>query len=130
MADEHDRGLRRLLNFGHTVGHAIEALSGYTMPHGTAVSMGMAAETVLSTREGTLVSRDRTRILKILERYGLPTQIPRHHDSDALLALMGVDKKTEDGRIAVVLPTSVGTAIVKEGVPRASFEEALKEVQL
>jgi len=129
MADEHDRGIRRLLNFGHTVGHAIETLSGYTIPHGMAVSMGMAAETALSTREEKLVSKDRTRIIEVLERYGLPTHIPGHHDSDALLALMGADKKTENGRIAVILPTSVGTAIVREGVPRASFREALREVQ-
>ena len=130
MADEHDRGIRRVLNFGHTVGHAIETLSEYSIPHGMAVSMGMAAETALSTREGHLVSQDRARILEVLEQYGLPTQIPRHCDPDAMLAVMGVDKKNEDGRVAVILPTSIGTAIVKEGVPRASFREALREVQL
>jgi len=129
MADEHDRGIRRLLNFGHTVGHAIETLSEYSIPHGMAVSMGMAAETALSTREGHLVSQDRARILEVLEQYGLPTQIPRHYDSDAMLAVMGVDKKSENGRIAVILPTRIGTAIVKEGVSTASFREALREVQ-
>jgi len=129
MADEHDRGRRRLLNFGHTVGHAIETHSGYTIPHGMAVSMGMAAETTLSTQTGELAAHDRAKILEVLERYGLPTQIPSRYKPDALLALMDSDKKTEDGQIALILPTEVGKAIVKAHIPRATLRKALKEVQ-
>jgi 3-dehydroquinate synthase len=129
MADERDTGVRRILNFGHTVGHAIEAYTNYRVAHGMAVSMGMAAEAVLSTRMGVLATEDTQRILTLLQTYGLPTRIPKGHDADTLIRLMGSDKKAENGRIAMVLPTTIGDAMVSQGVPVDLIRQALKEVQ-
>lgn len=129
MADEKDTGLRQILNFGHTVGHAIEAYTDYRVPHGMAVSMGMAAETVLSTRMGVLPHGDRQSILNLLRRYDLPTRIPKGYEAEKIVGLMASDKKAEDGRIAMALPTTIGDAVVRGAVPNGSIREALKEVQ-
>ncbi len=129
MADERDVGVRQILNFGHTVGHALEALTDYCVPHGLAVSMGMAAEAALSTRMGVLIPGDRERIVTVLQRYGLPTRISTRYDTGRLLELMGTDKKAEEGRIAVALPTTIGDAVVRRAVPTDSIYKALMEVQ-
>ncbi|NIO06156.1 MAG: 3-dehydroquinate synthase [Proteobacteria bacterium] len=129
MADENDTGFRRILNFGHTVGHAVEAYTNYRVPHGVAVSIGMAVETILSTRMGALSHEDNKRIINLLRRYDLPTRIPRGYDTEKILGLMVSDKKAEDGRIAIVLPTTIGDAVVRKAVPDESIREAFREVQ-
>ena len=128
-ADEKDTGRRRILNFGHTVGHALEAYTGYRLPHGMAISMGMAAETVVSAKVQVLSHGDNDRILNLLERYDLPTRIPKAYDTEKILGLMVSDKKAEDGRITMVFPTAIGDAVVREAVPNGSIRKALKEVQ-
>ena len=129
MEDEMDLGLRQVLNFGHTVGHAIEAYTDYRVSHGKAVSMGMSAETVLSTRMGMLPMEETRRILRLLHDHDLPTEIPKSYDIERLIGLMHSDKKAEAGKIAVILPTSIGVASVKKGVPVSSIKSALQEVQ-
>jgi len=129
MTDERDTGVRQILNFGHTVGHAMEVHTNYRIPHGMAVSMGMATETVLSALMGDLSDGTQERILGLLRLYGLPTRIPRTYDIDRLIALMHSDKKADDGRIAIVLPTGAGHAVVRQNIPTDLIREALKEVQ-
>ncbi|UCD72150.1 MAG: 3-dehydroquinate synthase [Syntrophobacterales bacterium] len=129
MADERDTGLRRILNFGHTVGHAIEAYTNYRVPHGMAVSMGMAAEAVLSTRMKMLQPEEKQRVLQLLKRYDLPALIPASYDTEKLIGIMHSDKKAEDGRIAVVLPKTIGDAMIMQSVPTLLIEEVIKEVQ-
>jgi 3-dehydroquinate synthase len=128
MEDEKDTGARRILNFGHTVGHAVEVLSGYAVPHGAAVSMGMAAETALACRLGLLPASEKGRILGLLKAYGLPSGLPRSLDRARLVDLMKGDKKTEQGRIVMALPTAVGAVSIAEGVGRPEIEVALEEV--
>jgi 3-dehydroquinate synthetase len=94
-----------------------------------AVSIGVAVEASLSTRMGVLHPRDRQRILDLLERYDLPTRIPKSCDAETLLELMRSDKKAEEGRIAVVLPRKVGDVIVAQAVPPEAIREALEEAQ-
>ncbi|MBW2057898.1 MAG: 3-dehydroquinate synthase [Deltaproteobacteria bacterium] len=127
--DERDTGLRRILNFGHTVGHAIETYTDYQVPHGMAVSMGMASEAALSARMGILSDTERRRLLALLGIYGLPTRIPEGYNAERILALMASDKKTEEGRIAMALPTTIGDAVVKNGIPKGLILETLKEAQ-
>lgn len=129
MADEKDRGLRRILNFGHTVGHAIETYTAYRISHGMAVSMGMAAESFLSATMGNLSRGDREKILALLGQYGLPVRIPATYDTEKILTLMNTDKKAEDGRIAIVLPRTIGHVVVKEAVPIDLIRRALREAQ-
>jgi 3-dehydroquinate synthase len=126
--DERDTGTRQILNFGHTVGHAVEVLSGYAVSHGAAVSMGIAAETALACRMGLLPAAERDRILRLLGAYGLPSGLPRSYDRTRLVELMKGDKKTEDGRIVMALPTAVGAISIRKGVARGEIEAALEEV--
>lgn len=107
--EREETGLRAVLNFGHTIGHAIEAVAGYggVFQHGEAVAVGMVAESRLAERLGW-VAPDRTdRLTALLERLGLPTSLP-DYDADALLDAMSRDKKNQGGRIRFVLPREIG----------------------
>lgn len=126
--DEKDRGLRKILNFGHTVGHAIESYTDYSVPHGRAVSMGISAETALAVRMGLLPVEEMKRVSRLLDRFGLPTRIPNDYDRKRLVVLMHSDKKTEEGRISMVLPTAIGAVSTKTGIPPSLIESVLDEV--
>ena len=105
-ADEYDRGCRQLLNLGHTVGHAVEKLSGFTVLHGQAVAIGMRVITRASAAKG-LCSADCARALDdILVRFGLPTACS--FDADELTDVMRSDKKRHGERITLVVPRDVG----------------------
>jgi 3-dehydroquinate synthase len=127
--DETEKGLRRILNFGHTVGHAVEAESGYAVSHGEAVAMGMAAAAVISERLRYLPGEDRERIEKAIERAGLPRRIPRDLDADRLLARMEKDKKKENGRIHFVLVKKPGMPFVNGGVPIEVVRETIEAIR-
>jgi 3-dehydroquinate synthase len=130
MEDEKDTGTRQILNFGHTVGHAVEVLSDYAVSHGAAVSMGIAAETALACRMGLLPAAERDRILRLLRAYGLPSGLPRSYDRGRLADLMKGDKKAENGRILMALPTAVGAVSIRKEVARSEIQAALEEVAL
>ena len=105
--DERDRGRRQLLNFGHTVGHALEVLSGYTLSHGEAVAVGMAAETRAARKMG-LTNLSETIILKGAEANGLPAACGFSFAEVYQAALR--DKKRTDERITVCVPLRLGEA--------------------
>jgi len=127
--DETEKGLRRILNFGHTVGHAVETESGYAVSHGEAVAMGMAAAVVISERLRYLSAEDRDRIERAIERMGLPRRVPRDLDAGGILARMGKDKKKEDGRIHFVLLKKPGMPFVNGGVPLELVRETIEAMQ-
>lgn len=106
--DERETGVRAILNFGHTVGHAVELLSGFDLLHGEAVAIGMAAEAQLAEALG-IAAAVRAPLAAMLERYGLPTAIPDPLRTDRLLAAMQSDKKSRAGRIRFALPSVIGT---------------------
>jgi 3-dehydroquinate synthase len=109
-ADEREEtGLRAVLNFGHTIGHAIESVAGYSgrFQHGEAVAVGMVAECRLAERLGWLIPPITERITRLLERLGLPISAPGL-DPDLLLSAMGKDKKNRRGKIRFVLPKELG----------------------
>ncbi|HYW92508.1 MAG TPA: 3-dehydroquinate synthase [Gammaproteobacteria bacterium] len=113
--DERERGLRALLNFGHTFGHAIETGLGYgTLLHGEAVAVGMLMAAELSRRLGDLDAADCTRIRRLVERAGLPTAAPEKLDAQRFLSLMASDKKVRGGRLRLVLLASPGRAEVRD----------------
>ncbi len=128
MEDEKDRGLRKILNFGHTVGHAIESYTDYRVPHGRAVSVGISAEAAIAVGMGLLRVEEMKRILRLLDHFGLPTRIPNDYDRERLVVLLHSDKKTEEGRISMVLPTAIGTASIQKDIPPPLIESALEEV--
>lgn len=110
-ADEYDRGVRRLLNFGHTVGHALETLSQYTLSHGQAVAIGMCAVTRAAIANGECDDALLPQLIDLLEKFGLPTEtdIP----AQAWLAQICADKKWDGDRICLIVPATVGCCTCK-----------------
>lgn len=107
-ADEFDRGMRKLLNFGHTIGHGIELLSGYTVPHGSAVSAGMVSMTRACAKMGFCGEGCAEELEKTVKAYGLPENLP--FDADSLAKAAVHDKKRRGGEITVIVPEKIGCA--------------------
>jgi 3-dehydroquinate synthase len=106
--DEREAGRRAILNFGHTVGHAIEATAKFAVVHGEAVAIGMAYEARLAEVLGVAAPGTAGRIAQLLERYGLPLELPDGVTVDGLLAAMRFDKKARDGAVRFALPAAIG----------------------
>lgn len=106
--DVRDEGRRALLNFGHTVGHALEWVSDYQISHGEAVAMGMVSEARLAVHRGLLDEACLSRLRRLLERFGLPTAIPSRLSVTDLWGACCRDKKVRAGRVHCVLPRRAG----------------------
>jgi 3-dehydroquinate synthase len=106
--DERESGMRKVLNFGHTLGHAIETVSNYTLLHGEAVAIGMVLEGRLAERIGLAESGTAEAIREALRGIGLPTSLPSL-DRDDILRATRADKKARAGRVEYALPTRVGS---------------------
>ena len=123
--DERESGLRRVLNFGHTFGHAIETGLGYgAWLHGEAVAAGMAMATDLSLQLGYLSEHDAGRIRSLLQRAGLPVAA-KGIEPARMRQLMRGDKKVKEGRIHFVLLERLGAATVRDDVPPAAVDHTL-----
>lgn len=123
--DEKEQGLRAILNFGHTVGHAIESISGYgVLSHGEAVSIGMVAEAYIAQLRGLIEENYVNHMKEILISAGLPVTIPGL-DMDQLIELMRHDKKNTQGNIVFVLPTAPGEVDVFRDVTEETIKRAL-----
>ncbi len=107
-ADERETGRRAILNFGHTIGHAIEATSGYSLLHGEAVAIGMALESQLAEQAGIAEPGMAARVARLLSQLSLPLELPDSVTVDALLAAMRNDKKSRDGALRLALPNHIG----------------------
>ncbi len=101
--DEQEHGARELLNFGHTIGHAIERACAYSLPHGEAVSLGMRAEIDLGQRLGVTSSRIAADALALLDALALPRELPATFDRAQAAAALLSDKKRRDGALRLVL---------------------------
>jgi 3-dehydroquinate synthase len=124
-ADEREGGVRALLNFGHTFGHAIESAAGYgTWLHGEAVAMGMVLAARLSVREGRIAPAECERLEKLLKAFALPVDAPRF-PADTWLEYMGRDKKNEGQRITLILLDRLGQAAVVKDTPQQALREFL-----
>jgi len=107
--DEREEGLRKILNFGHTIGHAIELVSSYELLHGEAVSIGMALEGRLAERIGVAETGTADAIKGALQSAGLPTDLPQSMDRTAVLEAMRSDKKGQSGKTRFALPRRIGS---------------------
>lgn len=131
--DPHERGPRALLNFGHTIGHALELQAGWSMPHGQAVAIGMVAEAALGAEAGLTEPSVPARIRTLLERLELPVR-PQAADVAALLDAIRLDKKARRSRPRFALPATIGTAARTDGdgwtfeLPDALIERVLSAV--
>jgi 3-dehydroquinate synthase len=107
--DAREGGLRKILNFGHTLGHAIETLSGYALLHGEAVAIGMTAESLLAERVGVAEPGTAARVRDALVRAGLPVAIPAGMASADIVTSTHGDKKRRGARIEYALPSTIGS---------------------
>ncbi len=126
--DEREAGPRRALNFGHTVGHALEALTDYRrFRHGEAVAYGMMAAARLSTMRGLLAESDESRLLALIGRLGPLPPVTDLRVSEALDAI-GHDKKVVRGRLHVVLAHGLGATDILSDVTRAELASAMRAI--
>ncbi len=125
MADEKEADLRRILNYGHTLGHAVEAASDFAIPHGMAVSMGMVAVNKLAVAGGLLTPERAERIQSVIDAFGLPIEIPAHLDRQRMVDYLQTDKKSVGGRPFFVLPTQIGKVVISDDVETSIIVEAL-----
>jgi 3-dehydroquinate synthase len=128
--DEHDRtGERALLNFGHTVGHAIERAGNYRkFLHGEAVSLGIVAACAISVKRAGLPTDQRAAIVDVLVRFGLPTRLPRNFPHKKILDAVKFDKKFEYGKVRFVVTPRIGAAYVADNVTFDDIREAVKQL--
>ena len=128
-ADEREAGQRAHLNFGHTIGHAIELFAGYDqMPHGQAVSLGMVAACHMAARRKMIPQADADAVSNLLTKLGLPTQ---HADliGGELWSIMQRDKKTRGGQVRMVLPTRLGEVTIVDDVTAEEVADAVSALR-
>lgn len=126
--DEHEtKGLRALLNFGHTIGHAVENAAGYgRFLHGEAVSLGLVAAARLSVAKVGLKPDEARRLIDALAHFKLPLQLPPDLSTDALMAALRTDKKFAQGEVRFVLCPRLGEAFVSKEVTMEEIREAIE----
>ncbi|HFC97604.1 MAG TPA: 3-dehydroquinate synthase [Thermosulfurimonas dismutans] len=126
--DEREAGLRRVLNFGHTVGHALEAALNYELLHGMAVSVGMVAAARLSEALGVAEEPVAERVEALLSRLKLPTRLPSGVSPERVLAFLSADKKVWKGRLTMVLLRRIGEFVFYQDPSRKVILEVLEEL--
>ena len=128
--DEQESGLRAILNFGHTIGHAIETVTGYKKYlHGEAIAIGMCAAAELAVKSAIFNSKDTLLIKELMESYNLPVLIPDDLKASELIDAMEIDKKVKAGKIKFILPESIGTVRIEDDVDRELIKDVIAENQ-
>jgi 3-dehydroquinate synthase len=124
--DETEQGERALLNFGHTFGHALEAVAGYgAILHGEAIAIGMCLAAKLSATMNLATIGDFNRLHSLLQTLGLPTDIPTGTDIDAVIAAMRLDKKNVSGRLRLILWRGIGRAEMVGDIDESRIRDLL-----
>ena len=124
--DEKEAGIRAILNYGHTIGHAIESLTGYqSINHGEAVAIGMVAAGAIATKMQMWNPEDSQRQNELIAKVGLPTKIPQQLDSEEIIAALQSDKKVKAGKVRFILPTNIGEVIITDKVAPGLLQEVI-----
>ena len=127
--DEREQGLRVILNYGHTIGHAVEHLLGYELRHGECVALGMIAANELACSRGLLARQTAERVHSLLARLGLPTRLPETVEPRNVAATCRMDKKVRGGTVSFVLIRSPGDAVSVADVAEAEIIAAVSAIQ-
>jgi 3-dehydroquinate synthase len=126
--DEREAGLRMILNYGHTIGHAIETLTKYrAYNHGEAVAMGMVAAAKIANRLKMIGDEQVERIEDLLGKLGLPVEIAGL-PADKIIKALGIDKKVISGKVQFVLPERIGKVVVRDNVPMRIVKQGIEEM--
>ncbi|QYX32483.1 3-dehydroquinate synthase [Sphaerospermopsis torques-reginae] len=127
--DEKESGLRAILNYGHTIGHAVEGLTNYRLlKHGEAVGIGMIAAGEIAVKLGLWQKADTERQNALIKKAGLPTKLPAGLDIAAIIDALQLDKKVKSGKVRFVLPTQIGEVKVTDEVPTDTIRQVLEEM--
>jgi 3-dehydroquinate synthase len=127
-ADERESGLRRILNFGHTVGHALEAVTSYRrLKHGEAVGYGMKCASTIAEKVGIIPPAEAEAIRFGVDKLG---SLPRIDDlkTQDVIAAMSHDKKVAQGKLPLILPAKIGSVIVRDDIAPTAVREAVREL--
>ena len=122
--DEKETGLRRILNYGHTVGHAVETVSDFHIQHGAAVAIGMVAAGRIANKLGAIDDSDLARMKNLIERAGLPTEISNVR-IDEIMQAMAHDKKVQKEKITFILPKAIGEVFTTDEVTPSLINQVL-----
>jgi len=125
--DEKDMASRNILNFGHTVGHAVEAVSNFQVAHGQAVAVGMVAAAKIAAELDLMDSVNVTGLERILQKAGLMTRLPKM-EINRVIQTMRYDKKVRNDKIRFVLPRSIGQVFITDDVSSTVVEKVLREM--
>jgi 3-dehydroquinate synthase len=120
--DERESGLRKSLNLGHTIGHAIESSSNFSLRHGEAVAIGLAVESQMAVAAGLLSVDDCMRLIRLLGRFDLPTEIPPGIPDRQLFRALSVDKKNISADPSFVLLRKIGVSLIGVHLPRPMIQ--------
>jgi 3-dehydroquinate synthase len=124
--DEKEAGLRAILNYGHTIGHAVESLTNYQQfVHGEAVAIGMVAAGKIATQMGLWTEAESQRQDVLITKTGLPTAIPEELSMDDILESIKSDKKVKAGKTRFILPTTIGKVIISDRVTAEIIQQAI-----
>ena len=128
--DERDQtGERAILNFGHTIGHAVERAGDYRkFLHGEAISLGIVAACAVSIKKAGLPPDQRDAIVDLLERFNLPTQLPKNFSREKIIETLKFDKKFEGGNVRFVVTPRIGSARLATDVTMQNIREAIDEL--
>ena len=124
--DEREADLRRILNFGHTIGHAVEAASDFSIIHGHAVAIGMVAALRLAVSSGLCKRKEAGRVATLIHSFGLPTEIPEEMDRERIKSYIKTDKKSVGGSVFYVLPTTIGDVVITNEITEEQVDDAIK----
>jgi 3-dehydroquinate synthase len=124
--DEREGDVRRILNFGHTIGHAVEAASGFTLIHGLSIAIGMRAASDLAVLEGCLSKDDCQRICSLIESYGMDMRVPVGLDRSLIKKFLLTDKKRVGKRLFFILPEGIGRVRITSEVEGCHIDEVIK----
>ena len=126
--DEQESGLRAILNFGHTIGHAIETVTGYKKYlHGEAIAIGMCAAAELAVKSDIFTEQETSEIKELIQSYNLPSVIPENLNAADMINAMEIDKKVKAGKIKFILSESIGHVRIEDDVDRELIKEVLKK---
>ncbi|KST63816.1 3-dehydroquinate synthase [Mastigocoleus testarum] len=127
--DEKEAGLRAILNYGHTIGHAVESLTGYSVVnHGEAVAIGMVAAGKIAVELGMWNPEEAQRQDRLIEKANLPTKLPAGIDIEGIIAALQTDKKVKAGKVRFILPTSIGKVEITDRVTSEVIRRILEQM--
>lgn len=127
--DERENDLRAILNLGHTIGHALEAVCGYNeLLHGEAISIGMVGAAQLSVKLGN-PEHIYTETKRIFQKFGLPIAIPTHLDTDEIMNAMMHDKKFKEGTVTFIIPTEIGKVEINNNVSKQMVRDVVEQLK-